>query len=78
MQVACSLELNVFGNALPGGNLPLNAPGSKYMICFSPWRSPEVDPVLDYAEDVANVCVIFGRVAQSRDLVSDASFPCVG
>ena len=79
MQIASSEKLNLFGNALPGGDLPLNAPGSKSMICFLPWCWPEVDTVLDHSEDVANVCVIFGRVALSLecDLVSDASFPCV-
>ena len=40
---------------------------------------PTVNPVLDHAKDVANVCMVLGDVAQSLegDRVSDAGFACV-
>ena len=79
MQVASSEKLDLFGNALPGGDLPLNAPCSKIMVGLFAWGWPTVYPMLDHAKDIANVCMVLGDVAQSLegDLVSDASFACV-
>ena len=76
MQITSSEKLNLLGNALPSGDLPLYAPGSKFMICFSSWCRPAVDPVLDHAEDVTNVRMILSYVAQPFEggLVSNASF----
>ena len=76
MQIASPEKLDFLGDALPGGDLPLNAPGSKLMVRLSSWCRPAVDPVLDHAEDITNVCMVFSYIAQSLegDLVSDASF----
>ena len=75
MQVARLLGFNVLGYALSGGELSLSAPDSRLMSCSSSRCWPKIDPMLDHSEDIANVCMIFGRIAQSleRDFISDAN-----
>ena len=75
VHVARLYAVDALGHALSRGKLSLNAPGSDLMSCSFSWRWPTIDPMSDHSEDIANVRMIFGRIAQSLecDLVSDAS-----